>query len=182
MFDRRGISARAVALVLMDIAMPRLDGIDAAGKIRDWQNRQGQKPTPMIAITASAYAEDRQKCELIGINDFITKPIEQAVLIKHLEKHLPFERTPLRAAPEKATDAIAETPLDTAMLERLIAEMAPLLRDRKFDAFGRLKVLKSAVARTSLEANVESIAKALKAMNFDQALSDLNALASTLSR
>jgi PAS domain S-box-containing protein len=169
-------------LILMDIAMPRLDGIDAAGQIRHWQETRGQKPTPMIAITASAYEEDRQKCELTGINDFITKPIDQAVLIKHLEKHLPFERTHLHTAPGMATAAMAETPLDMAMLETLIAELAPLLRDRKFDAFGRLKVLKSAVARTPLEANVESIAKALKAMNFDQALSDLNALASTLSR
>lgn len=169
-------------LILMDIAMPRLDGIDAAGKIRHWQNIQGQKPTPMIAITASAYAEDRQKCELIGINDFITKPIEQAVLIKHLEMHLPFERTHLHAAPENATAPIAEIPLDKAMLEALIAELAPLLRDRKFDAFSRIKALKSSVAKTSLEAEVEGIAKALKAMNFDQALSDLNKLASALSR
>jgi hypothetical protein len=143
---------------------------------------QGQKPTPMIAITASAYAEDRQKCELIGINDFITKPIEQAVLIKHLEMHLPFERTHLHATPENATAPIAEIPLDKAMLEALIAELVPLLRDRKFDAFSRIKALKSSVAKTSLEAEVEGIAKALKAMNFDQALSDLNKLASALSR
>lgn len=73
-------------LVLMDIQMPNLDGISAAKEIRKTST------IPIIAITAGALKEEKEKCLAAGMDDFLTKPVLAAelreALIKHLEINL----------------------------------------------------------------------------------------------
>ena len=66
-------SRRAYALILLDLRMPRLDGVGAARTIRALP---GHQATPMVAITANAFDEDRQACRAAGMNDFMAKPVE----------------------------------------------------------------------------------------------------------
>ncbi len=170
----------AFDLILMDITLPHLDGIEAAKRIRHWQESQHQAIRPIIAISASAYEEDRQKCECAGIEDLVAKPIDFSLLIKQLEKYLPFERMNGTEITPTADDT--ERPVDLELLRGLISELTPLILNRKFDALGRVKQLKSAAANSKFENNVALIENTLKGMGFEQALSQLNELSASLTR
>ena len=73
-------------LVLMDIQMPVMDGLEATRRIR--QNSQ-LKSIPIIAMTAHAMDGDREKSLAAGMNEHITKPIDQATLYQTLKKWIP---------------------------------------------------------------------------------------------
>ncbi|MBF0468725.1 MAG: response regulator, partial [Desulfamplus sp.] len=69
-------------LVLMDIEMPEMDGLEATQKIREWEVQTGSKPVPIIALTAHALKAHEQKSKEAGCNAHLTKPIKKATLLK----------------------------------------------------------------------------------------------------
>ena len=68
------------SMILMDIQMPRLDGYQATSKIRKLQDKE-KANIPIVAMTANAFSEDKEKAISVGMNDHIAKPIDINILI-----------------------------------------------------------------------------------------------------
>lgn len=77
----RSVEAYDYPLILMDMQMPVMDGIRATRAIRQMANRAH---TPIVALTANAFVEDRERCLAAGMNDFIAKPFEPRLMFRTL--------------------------------------------------------------------------------------------------
>jgi CheY-like chemotaxis protein len=76
-------------LVLMDVQMPGISGLEATRLMREHERHSGQPRTPIIALTASAMEEDRRRCIESGMDDYLSKPLRARDLLHALERHLP---------------------------------------------------------------------------------------------
>ena len=73
------------AAIFMDMQMPKVNGLEATRQIRELP---GYRHTPIIAVTANAFADDKARCIAAGMNDFLIKPLEPDTLFKALLKWL----------------------------------------------------------------------------------------------
>jgi CheY-like chemotaxis protein/HPt (histidine-containing phosphotransfer) domain-containing protein len=79
------VKANQYSVVLMDVQMPELDGLEATHLIREWEQSTGQH-IPIIAMTAHAMAGDRERCLDAGMDDYVSKPLEPKVLFSALDR------------------------------------------------------------------------------------------------
>lgn len=77
------LKTRNFDLILMDIQMPEMDGIEATKVIRNELNLS----TPIIALTANAFKTEIEICKQAGMNDYVVKPFEESVLLQIIVKH-----------------------------------------------------------------------------------------------
>lgn len=76
-------------LILMDMQMPQMDGIEATQKIRKFELENSRPPIPIIAMTANAMQGDREICMNAGMTDYVSKPIVLNYLREALQRCLP---------------------------------------------------------------------------------------------
>lgn len=76
-----------IDLILMDIQMPTMNGYEATREIRKLKQTEISQ-TPIVAMTANAFEEDKQKAKEAGMNGFITKPVMIEKLLAELDKHI----------------------------------------------------------------------------------------------
>jgi CheY-like chemotaxis protein/HPt (histidine-containing phosphotransfer) domain-containing protein len=142
-------------LILMDVQMPVMDGLEATRRIREMEKARAEQAAqqpdgspavhgiPIIAMTAHAMQGDREKCLAAGMNDYVTKPISPQVLAERLYEWLPAssgeaDREPpgVPAAPKQAASpetSAPETPIwdRPQMLDRLMKdeELAQIVQE-----------------------------------------------------
>ena len=75
-------------IVIMDLSMPVMDGYEASQAIRNHEVSNGWQHTPIIAATAHALTEDRERCHATGMDDFLAKPIRKPVIEEVLARWL----------------------------------------------------------------------------------------------
>lgn len=78
-------------LIFMDCLMPEMDGFEATTKIRERENNKQLEKTPIIAFTANAMKGDREKCLNSGMDNYISKPINENEMLRILIKYLPHK-------------------------------------------------------------------------------------------
>ncbi|WP_293726436.1 response regulator [uncultured Phascolarctobacterium sp.] len=74
-------------LIFMDIQMPRLDGYEATRKLRQLEQQQGRSHTPIVAMSANAFAEDVDKAYEAGMDGYISKPITLGEVRQYLQRY-----------------------------------------------------------------------------------------------
>jgi len=120
------VEERKFDIILMDVSMPLMDGLEATQRIR--QGRSLNHATPIIAMTANAFAEDRERCLNAGMDDFMSKPIDIRKLRSIVEHWLHQKVVTSEAisidkpgeALEETTSPAAEGPVfDPTVLDQL---------------------------------------------------------------
>ncbi len=165
-------------LVLMDVQMPEMDGIEATARIRARERECGGH-MPIIALTAHAMKGDKARCLEAGMDDYVTKPVTRASLLEAMARVLPISSRGAQPqdSPEPADATMAQKPgtsdapperaLDrTAILDRLggdldlIREIVNLFLDEYSSHLSRIR---EAFSRRDAEA-IQRAAHAFKGM------------------
>ncbi|KAJ4465052.1 histidine kinase [Lentinula aciculospora] len=85
-FKGRVAQGRPFDIILMDVSMPFMGGMEATELIREHEMKHGLTPIPIIALTAHAMIGDRERCLQAGMDDHITKPLRRADLLNSINK------------------------------------------------------------------------------------------------
>jgi len=121
------LAAKAYDLILMDIQMPGMDGLQATRQIRDPASDVQRHDLPIIALTAHAMASDRDQCLQAGMDDYLAKPLDLGTLAKLLGQWLPASQPSEPPDLQPATAAV-HTKAEAGEAEAVIWDHTDLLQ------------------------------------------------------
>ena len=157
-------------LILMDIRMPVMDGIEATERILEDQ-REGRHYTPVVALTAYALGEQIRECLAAGMSDFLTKPLQEEDLVMVLKEwlggHDPVASVELQDAQQKRWEAIRRSGStavddDVASIDTSFLDM---LYEHNPDK--AVEIIHSTLK--DLDENISPLKSCIEAQEYDQA-------------
>ena len=153
------------AIILMDLEMPGMDGLNAAREIR----RSATKPIPIIALTAHAMEQDRQRCFEAGINQHLTKPVNPARLIHEISRWLGAE-------PLLELGQAGAARLDIETFNHRMSELDTLLATNNIGAEKYAMRLRKELSGLGLDALLNDLEQAIDALDYPVARTILGSL------
>ncbi|GAB1393021.1 hypothetical protein MASR1M60_11840 [Rhodocyclaceae bacterium] len=167
-----------VDAILMDLQMPIMDGFEATQRIRAWETAGGKRRTPILALTADAFPEDRERCLSLGMDDFIAKPIMIEDILHALGRFLGTVSSPKVSVPSPQT---AIRPIDRQRFLEIANALLPMLEQGKFDVVDRFAELETLATDTPAATALIKIRQFLDAFRFDLALEAMTTLINQLA-
>lgn len=130
-------------IILMDVQMPDMDGLEATRRIRKWEKESGTPPVRIIALTANALAGDRDICLKAGMNDYLSKPIRLESLRTALRQNPQTQPEPPETSESQPSPVIIA-------LHQLANDLSPddavsLASDFLADLDGQLEAVREAI-------------------------------------
>jgi CheY-like chemotaxis protein len=133
------VVSRDIDLVLMDCGMPVMDGFESTRRIRAWEQAQpGRARVPIVALTASALAGDREACLSAGMDDYLVKPVSSSRLSETLARHLsgPARQLPTPVPPaQPVTDPPAAATAPPLVYDAAVLASLPMVADGSHPGF-----------------------------------------------
>lgn len=111
-------------LILMDMQMPVMNGVDATKRLREMNYKQ-----PIVALTANAMKEDIDTCIDAGCNDFIKKPISQNEFMQHITKYLPLVKDSVKQTTPMVSSLLDEEPEMLDLIQRFVDRLPQYIND-----------------------------------------------------
>jgi CheY-like chemotaxis protein/HPt (histidine-containing phosphotransfer) domain-containing protein len=177
------VRSRQFDLILMDIQMPVLSGVDATLAIREWEHGRGH--TPIIAMTAHAMAGDAERFLAAGMDGYVSKPIQAEILRAEIDR---LTQSQIASEGECMTNKSNPPGASRVNLPELLARvdndrelLCDLLSIFKEEFPGYIKSLEGAVVRKDV-ADVASISHTLKGMLSNLAVAKASASAARLEQ
>lgn len=176
-------------IVITDCNMPEMDGYELTRRIRALESNNGNHRIPIIACTANALGGDAEACFAAGMDDYLAKPVELAMLLKKLDQWLPIPRDAAvpGASTNKPMDATLTngnpaTPVDRSVLAEISGGDAAVERDLLID-FRRVNDEDAAMLKQAVDAsNLPQITRTTHRIKGASAIVGAVALASVCER
>lgn len=141
-------------IVLMDVEMPEMDGFQATAAVRE-RERAGDRRIPIIAMTAHAMLEDRQRCLAAGMDDYVSKPIDRRLIEEALLRWAPRQEARSTGQPAQEEPGLAPGSVRAEADPRF----PDLDEDRLEDVCGHDPTLEGEVIQMYLVSTRETLAR-----------------------
>ncbi|RJP86606.1 MAG: response regulator [Desulfobacteraceae bacterium] len=167
-------------VILMDIEMPVMDGLEATRQIRKWEQENHKPKTPVFALTAHAFSEQKKKCFEAGCTGFLSKPLKKNIFLQLLTEQFGFNNKEIGLAiPEKRGKAsiddlpVKNFPAARKFRARINADLETLIPDLFDEIMKKLENMNSALKNKHFD-TLKFIGHGLKGATGNYGLIDLS--------